>query len=140
MKKWYFKFFLLILCVSLESSCKKLVEDKKRDLLVEAMTKGSWHVETFQEGPAPITNEFTGYNFQFHSNGAVEGITDSLVSEGTWTSDVQNYSITSNFPLATGPLKKLNGTWKITDTKADYVAAEMNNAQVKNLLHLRKNP
>ncbi|MBA4167216.1 MAG: hypothetical protein H0X41_06710, partial [Chitinophagaceae bacterium] len=110
------------------------------DLLVQAMTDGQWHVETFQEGPDTITDEFTGYNFQFQENGKVTSIKDSLIIQGNWTSDVQNYSISSDFPSAENPIKKLNGTWKIRDTQMDYVVAEMTDTQGKNILHLRKNP
>jgi hypothetical protein len=132
-------FLLMISFALLGSSCKKLVEDKKRDLLVQAMTDGTWHIETFQEGAVTITDQFTGYNFQFHANGTVIGFRDTRDEEGTWSGDLQNYSIMSNFPSAENPLKKLNGTWKITDSAADLVVAEMSTSQAKNILHLRKN-
>ena len=139
MKKPVHIFLLLISFIVAFSSCKKLVEDKKRDLLVQAMTDGEWHIETFQEGSVVITDQFTGFNFKFHEDGTVTSSRDSVLQEGTWSSDLQNYSIMSDFPGAAYPLNKLNGTWKITDTQSDYVVAEMSNDQVKNILHLRKN-
>ena len=133
--------FLLSITVFFSGSCKKLVEDQKRDLLLQAMTDGQWHIETFQEGSASITEQFDGYMFQFRANGTVAGIRNDVPEvDGTWVSDIQNLSIISNFPSATDPLKKLNATWRITDTKADYVAAETSGSEGKNILHLRKNP
>lgn len=140
MKRRAHIFLYLLLCIMGASSCKKLVQDEKRDLLVQAMVSGRWHVETFQEGSVVVTDQFTGYNFQFYENGTVSGLKDTLVEQGIWSSDIQNYSISSMFPEAGDPLKKLNGTWRITDTRSDYVVAEMNTTQGKNILHLRKNP
>lgn len=130
---------ILTLLALTGGSCKKLVEDQKRDQLVQAMTAGTWHVETYQEGSATITDQFSGYDFQFYENGTVSSMKDSAQQEGKWIGDVQNLSITSTFPGAEDPLRKLNGTWKITKTGDDYVAAEMNTDQGKNILHLRKN-
>ncbi len=130
--------FLVLACFFF-GSCKKLVQAQKKDRLVEAMTNGQWHVEDFQEGPAIVTDEFSGYTFQFHENGTVSGKKDTISTEGIWTSDYQNYSISSSFPSDAAPLKRLNGTWKITNTKIDYVAAEMKGTTGKNILHLRKN-
>lgn len=133
------RIFLLSFTLFLFGACKKAVEDQKRDLLVQAMTDGQWRVETFQEGSVSVTDEFTGYVFQFRANGTITGSKNDLPQEdGTWISDIQNLSITSNFPSASEPLKKLNGTWRIRDSQADYVVAEMSSSSGKNILHLRK--
>ncbi len=139
MKKPVHIFLILVTFAIAGASCKKLVEDKRRDLLVQAMTAGLWHVETYQEGSTTITDEFAGYNFQFFENGTVTGVKDSKVQDGTWVGDLQNLSITSDFPSAGNPLNKLNGTWKIIDSAPDYVAAEMSTPNGKAILHLRKN-
>ncbi len=134
----HFLFLLAALC-TLGSSCRKLVEDKKKELLLEIITVGLWHVETYQDGSTTITDQFQEYNFQFFENGTVTGITASEKIKGTWVGDLQNLSITSNFPSSDLPLKKLNGTWKIIDSALDYVAAERNTSNGKVILHLRKN-
>lgn len=131
--------FLLLGALVLLGSCKKLVEDRKRDLLVQAMANGQWHIETFQEGSATITDQFAGYNFEFHDNGTISAIKATIYTAGTWSSDLQNYSITSDFPSAPDPLKKLNGTWRITDSQTGFVVAELSVSQNKTILHLRKN-
>lgn len=121
-------------------SCKKIIETKQRDLLIDAMTNGQWLVHQYMEVTHDITAQFDGYHFQFEENGEVHGIKGTASTHGTWEGDINNYSITSQFPAATDPVKKLNGTWKLTDSDYDYVKAEMITPGGKNILHLRKKP
>lgn len=121
-------------------SCKKAIENKQKDLLIEAMTKGQWLVQQYMEVTNDITGQFNGYSFQFEENGAVHSINGSSMFYGTWQGDINNYSITSQFPTANDPVKKLNGVWKLTDSDWDYVKAEMNTSNGKNILQLRKKP
>jgi hypothetical protein len=121
-------------------SCKKLVENKQRDVLMDIITNGEWHVETFMNGTDSITSEFAGYNFKFNEDGTVIGQNDSVNVTGFWQGDINNYSIISAFPETAHPLSRLTGTWKIRDSALDYVAAEMTTLQGTMILHLRKNP
>jgi hypothetical protein len=121
-------------------SCKKAIENKQRDILIDAITNGQWEVQQYIEGTVDITYQFYGYRFQFEENGAVHAMFGTVTDDGTWTGDINNYSITSQFPGVGDPLKKLNGTWKLTDSYWDFVEAEMNTANGKNILYLRKRP
>lgn len=120
-------------------SCQKLIEDKKKDLLMELITNGTWYVSQYNEGAKDITQEFTDYHFRFFSDGIVTGKKGTAIENGTWAGDVQNISIDAQFPSAQPPLSKLTGVWKITDSGLDFVKAEMNNPPGKNFLHLLKN-
>jgi hypothetical protein len=131
--------YLIVFILFSFSSCKKLIEDKQKDALLELITSGQWHVESFTEGTSSITTEFQGYNFQFTEDGSVYGNLGTQIIPGTWSGDISNYSISSNFPDAPDPVKKLNGTWRITDSAVDFVVAEMQNVQGITVLHLRKN-
>lgn len=129
---------ILFICVS-STSCKKAIENKQREILIDAITNGQWQVHQYIENSVDITNQFYNYSFQFEEHGAVHALyTGSVFADGTWTGDANNYTITSQFPTATDPVKKLNGTWKLTDSYWDYVEAEMNTAAGKNILHLIK--
>ncbi len=121
-------------------SCKKAIENKKEDLVVDAMTDGVWIVEQYFENSVNISNDFLNYDFQFYKDGTVKGTKAGNISNGTWTGSASTYTITSNFPGASDPVLKLNGSWKITDSYWDYVEAEMPTASGKNILHLRKKP
>lgn len=121
-------------------SCKKLVENTQKNILIDIITNGRWHVETFMNGTDSITSEFAGYTFKFNEDGTVFGQKDSVSIAGTWEGDVNNYTIISSFPDTVQPLRRLTGTWKIKDSALDYVAAEMTTLQGTMILHLRKNP
>jgi len=122
------------------SSCKKAIEDKKKDLVIDAMTNGVWIVEQYFEGTNNISGDFLNYEFKFYENGTVTSTKGSETANGTWSGNVSNYSITSQFPSATNPVIKLNGVWHIKDSYWDYVEAEMTTSTGINVLHLRKKP
>ena len=122
-------------------SCKKKIEEKKKDLVMDAMTNGVWYVEQYLEGTNNISGDFAGYIFKFNTDGTVTGDKAGSIANGTWSGDAVNYSITSNFTGAPDPVVKLNGVWKITDSYWDYVEAEKNTPPSgKDILHLRKKP
>lgn len=119
-------------------SCKKFIEKQAQNLVVDAMTSGQWIVEQYIEGNNNISNQFLNYTFKFYENGTVTGTIDSASTEGTWAGNASDYTITSEFPSATDPLKKLNGVWKLKDTDWDYVKAQMTTPDGVNVLTLRK--
>ena len=106
-------------------SCKKAIEKKEEQMVMDAITNGVWIVQQYIEGPNNISNQFLNYTFQFYANGTVTGNIDSSSTSGTWAGNVSDYTITSQFPSAGDPLKKLNGVWKIKDSGMDFVKAEM---------------
>ena len=120
-------------------SCKKAIEQKQKDIIVQAMTTGHWYVEQYLDTTTDVTGDFFGYEFQFYENGTVDGIINTSTKKGTWSSDISNYTITAAFPLSAGDtLKRLNYTWKITDSYLDFVKAKTTTAGGDNILHLRK--
>lgn len=119
-------------------SCKKVVEEQQKKAFLAVMTDSYWHVESYNEGTIDITEVFFGYNFKFEANGTVTGIRESNNVKGTWAGDIENYTISSEFPNAPDPLNRLNGLWKIIDTEVDYVKAEMSTDKGQILLRLRK--
>lgn len=132
-------FYILILAIPFSmGSCEKAIEEKKRDILITAMTEGQWKVGSYLEINNQIAGQFVDYRFQFREDGSVLGISGSSTLKGTWAGDIANRSITSNFPTESDPLKKLNGVWKIISTKMDYVEAEMSTNEGKMILHLEK--
>jgi hypothetical protein len=119
-------------------SCKKIIEEKQKDRFISVMTNGEWYVDAYMEGTVAMTDLFTGYTFKFEENGTVTSLNGPVKVDGTWTGDIANYSINSNFPSADNPVRKLNGSWRITDTETNYVHAEMTVGDLKKILQLRK--
>jgi len=132
-------FLMLAVCSLLSFSCKKAIEQQQRNIIIDAMTNGRWYVQQYKENTTDVTTDFIGYEFQFYENGRVDGIRGPVTSSGTWTTDISNYTITAAFPANAGDtLKRLNYTWKITDSYLDYVEAKTTTANGDNILHLRK--
>jgi len=87
-----------------------------------AIVTGRWYVSEYKVNTTDVTAEFAGYEFQFNSNGNVDGIKGSSTTTGTWAADGNALTITSNFPASAGqPLTRLNGVWKWTDSDWTYI-------------------
>ena len=132
--------FLIAAIVGMLSfSCKKTIQQQEENIIVNAVTSGHWYVELYKQDSVDITNDFLGYEFQFYKNNNVDGIKNSVTTTGTWSTDINAYTITSAFPAnASDTLKLLNYTWKITDSYLDYVEAKTTTSNGDNILHLRK--
>jgi hypothetical protein len=128
---------LLISCL-LFSSCKKFIQQQEQNALVKIMTDGVWVVTRYVENDTNITSSFSGYVFQFKSNGTVTGTKQDSIVNGTWAGDINARTITSNFPTASNPVNKLNSVWKITDSYPDSVAAKTTIDSNTNILNLHK--
>lgn len=119
-------------------ACKKAIEQKKEEVILDAMTNGQWYIFSFKEGSADITASFSPYTFQFYRNGKLSGFTSTTEDKGSWIGDVNALTIATDFPAATEPIIKLNAVWKITNNSWDYVKAESTVEGQKNLMHLKK--
>lgn len=134
------KQLLILLCafLPLVYSCNKLIEEKKKDAVVEAMTDGRWFVQDYKAAGIFVTAEFDGYEFQFYEDGKVEAILSTAITNGTWTGDINALTITSNFTGAQAPVSRLNGVWKITDNSWTRVKAYNVVGVDTNFLDLKK--
>jgi hypothetical protein len=132
--------FLMFIAFGMCCSCKKAVQQQEQNIIVQAVTTGHWYVQQYIDTTTDVTADFSGYEFQFYQNGNVDAILGSVTkSSGTWSSDITNYTISANFPAnASDTLKRLNYTWKITDSYLDYVEAKTSTLNGSNILHLRK--
>jgi hypothetical protein len=137
MKK-VFIFLGILMLSSAVFSCKKKVEKKAEDYIIEIMTNGRWYMHNYKEQGIDHTYEFDGYEFQFYADGKVEGILNNMAKTGTWKGDITNYTITAEFPSAGEPLSKLNNTWKITDSYINAVFAQANFGASLNQIQLVK--
>jgi hypothetical protein len=127
----------LLLLLTLSFSCKKAIERKKEQIVIDAIINGVWLVDYYSEAGLARTEEFEGFEFKFNENETLNALSTGTSMPGTWKADVAAKSITTNFPTATDPLKKLNTVWLITDSYLDYVEAETTSGTPKTL-HLRK--
>jgi hypothetical protein len=132
------KLFPIFLLCLFSFSCKKAIERKKEQIVMDAITSGVWIVELYSEDGVVLTSDYAGYEFKFNENETLNAIKLSANVPGTWKPDITNYSITTNFPTATNPLNKLNSTWTLTDSDWDYVKSQSVLTGVNRILNLRK--
>jgi hypothetical protein len=126
------------LALILSTSCKKAIEKKVEEKIMNAITSGEWIVEQYKEGDSNLSNLFLNYYFKFDSNRTLTGTVNGVATDGSWEPNTNDFTIFTDFPTATDPLKKLNGLWKIKDSDWDYVKAEMKTDNGTKLLILRK--
>jgi hypothetical protein len=128
MRKFLF-FIFLFSGIIWNSSCKKSIADIKeeaqQDLVVAAMTNGSWKMTWFKENAVAI-NDFDNYEFKYYSNYTVDGIDPSGNKKtGNWGGSSATMTTFCDFSASAGnPLLKINGTWKILRNSWTYVEAE----------------
>ena len=126
------------LALFISMSCKKAIEKKAQDMIMDAITNGEWIVEQYFEGSNNVSSQFLNYTFRFYEDGTLTGTISNVATNGTWAPNATEYTIFSEFPTATDPLKKLNGLWKIKDSYWDFVKAERVTTNGTNVLMLRK--
>ena len=136
MKKACFLFIFSICLFS--NSCKKYIQQQEQNALVSLVTDGVWVVTRYLDNGTDITPSFSGYVFRFNTNGTVTGTIGSVVTNGTWSGDINTRTIMSDFPSVGDPLQKLNHTWKVTDSYPDSVAANTVIDTTTNVLNLHK--
>ena len=128
----------LSLLFILSNSCKKYIQKQEQNALESLITNGTWIVTRYLEHGSDITPSFSGYSFQFKSDGTVTGTNGGTVVNGIWSGDINSRTITSDFPTAGAPIDKLNASWKITDSYTDSVAASTLIDSGTNILNLHK--
>jgi hypothetical protein len=110
--------------------CKKAVEAANEEAVVGAITDGIWTVTSFKQSSVDITNNFTGWEFQYLTNGtSLANKTGTSTVNGTWSGNSSNFTFTANFnSTPPTPLEKLAGTWTVTravsTNKASYAKTE----------------
>ena len=133
------RIFSIIVLLILVSGCKKAIENKLQDAVIQAMTNGQWVVTSFTQNGNDITSSFTGYKFQYYSNKTVDAIKNGTVEKtGNWDGSATNMTTWANFTNATSPLSLINGTWLINNNSWTFIAVTQNNGSEVKTMRLDK--
>src|SRR5689334_3026704 len=117
-----------VLCFILLAGCKKAIQNKEEDLIIQAMTSGQWKVSSFVQNGTDITTNFTNYKFQYYSNKTVDAINNGAVEKtGTWDGEATTMTTWANFTNAVAPLSLINGSWHINNNSWTFVVATQTN-------------
>lgn len=138
MKK-FFLCIIIVLPVITLLSCKKSIDNQKENYVLGVMTKGVWFLENYVEDGVDVTDQFKDYVFQFHESGKLDATKNTVVQSGYWSGDINNLTLTVNFPLSVQVLPKLNYVWKWLDAHIGLVFAETVTASGKKItIRLRR--
>ena len=133
------KLYTLFLLVLILGSCKKAVEKVGEDLVIKAMTDGQWKITKFTQNGTDITNNFSGYKFQYYANKTVDAILNGTTERtGSWDGNASAMTTWADFPAAPSPISLINGTWNITKNSWTYVEATQNSGGDTKTLRLDK--
>jgi hypothetical protein len=137
MKKIYF--VALFISFFLLPSCRKAIENRLNDVIINSMTDGQWMITSFINNDSDITTQFSGYKFQYHTNKTVDAIKNGVIElTGDWDGNALDKTTWASFPGNSLPITLLNGTWKITNNTWTYVVASQTNGTVTRTFRLEK--
>ncbi|MEO5997229.1 MAG: hypothetical protein ABIN89_10830 [Chitinophagaceae bacterium] len=106
-------------------SCKKTIDKQKENYVLDVLTNGRWFLENYTENYFDYTYDFMEYEFQFYENGKLDAITATSTISGTWVGDVDNLTVTVNFPVTGTQLSRLNHVWQWLGANVGLVFAEI---------------
>jgi len=126
---------IIVLVMLFNTSCKKYIEQKQEDAVIQAMTTGQWAVTSFTLNGNNITTDFTNYRFKYYENKTVDAINNGTVQmTGNWDGNASTSTTWANFTGATYPLQLINGSWHIDRNSWTYVeATQTNGSEVKTM-------
>ncbi|MCW3103028.1 MAG: hypothetical protein JWO09_1468 [Bacteroidetes bacterium] len=96
-----------------ESCTKEKQEDIAYNLATSYINKGKWKVGRFEEDGKDETGHFSGYVFQFNTDGTVTATNGNNAVKGTWATNSDGSKTKMNINFATAPLNELNDDWVI---------------------------
>ena len=103
-------------------SCKKNADTTPSSTLNSTILQGQWRISFFDDSGNIETNHFTGYAFQFHSNGTVTATNGSQTVNGVWTqgNDNSQAKLLLNFGNNV-PFDDLNEDWHVLVQNANQI-------------------
>jgi hypothetical protein len=132
---------LLFVSVAGFTHCKKFVENKKENALMDIMTNGQWKVTSFVMNTVDITSEYSGYTFKYYGNKTVDAVKNgTFEKQGAWDGDVNTMTTWAQFDNVTDPLLRINGSWHIDDSGISYVVASQRGAWDTKIMRLDNLP
>ena len=128
----------IIFCLAL-TGCKKKIQQKAEDAVVQAMINSQWIITNFMQSGTDHTADFSNYKFQYYSNKTVDAIKNGTVEQtGSWDGDATTMTTSANFPNAINPLNLVNGNWHIDNNSWTFVIASQTNGGETKIMRLDK--
>ena len=95
---------------------------KKENNITKTITSGTWSISQYIDSGTDETNHFTGYTFNFNSNGALVAIKNGDGVVGNWSEYTDDNYTKLNILFSQDTLAELNDDWHVkseSDTKIE---------------------
>jgi hypothetical protein len=124
MKKIISLFCTVLVLLSLTPSCKK--DDNStsntNSNLSSTIQQGTWKVTSYIDSGTDETNHYTGYAFQFNSNGTVVATKTGSTVNGTWSNGTDDSQVKLYLDFgATNPFDELNDDWDVLEQSSTII-------------------
>lgn len=97
----------------------------RKNALKNKVTQGKWKVNRYRDNGVDETNNYTGYEFQFESNGTVIAAKDENLFSGSWKGEVDGRKTKLHMEFATTSLlDELSEDWQIMKVNPDSIELE----------------
>jgi hypothetical protein len=122
MKNQMHLLFITCLAVMLfATSCKK---DNLSEQTGEVLQEGTWRVSLYNDSGSDETNHYTGYSFDFGSNGTISVNTGNGNASGTWSAGNDDSQSKLILQFSTNPLEDLSDDWHIIEQTSTKIRLE----------------
>jgi hypothetical protein len=118
-----------IILIATVSSCKKSDDTNSISTQVAALTQtaqqGKWRVTYYYDNGTVETSTYSGYEFQFNSNGTVTATKAATTVSGTWHSGNDDSQLKLYLDFGTtNPFQELNDDWHVTQQSSAKIVLE----------------
>lgn len=106
--------FLMVSFIFL-SSCSSDDDNQPAPSVSSSISQGSWKITYFVDSGTDETGNFSGYSFQFNTNGTVSATKGGTTVNGTWSDGNDNSHSKLELNFGTVPVfNDLNEDWHVT--------------------------
>jgi hypothetical protein len=118
-----------IILIATASSCNKSNDSTSSTNQVTVLTQtaqqGKWKVTYYNDNGTVKTSTYSGYEFQFNSNGTVTATKAATTVSGTWHSgtDDSKLKLYLDFGIV-NPFQELNDDWHVTQQSSTIITLE----------------
>lgn len=87
------------------------------------VVSGAWNVTLFSESGSTQTSNFSGYNFNFATNGTLTAVNGNTTMTGTWSTgtDDSTPKMYINFNVSNGSFEEISEDWRILSNSSSKI-------------------
>lgn len=106
------------------TSCKKENNSTSTSVLNSNVQQGSWRITYYNDSGNDETNHYTGYTFQFNSDGTVTATKAGSTVTGTWSSGNDDSTLKLILSFTAVPFNELNDDWHVIQQSSTQIKLE----------------